>query len=105
MSSVTTNDGVIQAWREGASACNHRSSLTSVVTVDGYTELFSYNLKIGSRTPAGVLVLADYTAPANGFKSMTTSQHVCLAKHTAGKCVVMHPLVWEASALSDEVPF
>ena len=105
MSSIKTNDGVLDAWRNGVSACNHRSSLTSVVTTDGYTELFSYNLKIGSRTPAGVLVIANYTAPVNGFKSMTTSQHVCLAKYTTDGAVIMNPLVWESSPLSDRMPF
>jgi hypothetical protein len=99
------NDGVIDAWTKGVSARNHSLSLKSVAWDDGYTDLYSYDLKIGSRTPAGVLVLADYTAPAGGFRSMTTSQHVCLAKHTASSPVIMNPLVWESSPLSDEVPF
>ena len=100
-----TNDGVLDAWRNGVSARNHTKSLRSVAFDDGYTDLYSYELKIGSRTPAGVCVLADYTSAANGFRSMTTSQHVCLAKHTTQSAVIMNPLVWESSALSDEVPF
>ena len=100
-----SNDGVLDAWRSGISARNHKLSLKSVAWSDGYTDLYSYDLKIGSRTPAGVLVIADYTAPANGFRSMTTSQHVCLAKYTTNSPVVMNPLVWESSPLSDEIPF
>ena len=105
MKRVSTTDSVLDAWRNGVSACNHKGTLTSVAGVDGYTDLFSYDLKIGSRTPAGVLVLADYTAPANGFRSMTTSQHVCLAKYTTDNPIIMNPLVWESSPLSDEIPF
>ncbi len=101
-----TNDSVLQAWKDGVSARNHNLSLKSVAYDDGFTDLYSYELKIGSRTPAGVLVLANYTAPAGGFKSMTTSQHVCLAKDTTGEgLVMMNPLVWESSPLSDELPF
>ncbi len=100
-----SNDAVLDAWRNGVSARNHKRTLKSVAFDDGYTDLYSYELKIGSRTPAGVCVLADYTAPAKGFKSMTTSQHVCLAKHTTQSAVIMNPLVWESSALSDEIPF
>ena len=82
MKRVTTNDGVLDAWRRGVSACNHKRTLTSVPQPGGYCDLFSYDLKIGSRTPSGKLVLANYTAPVGGFKSMTTSQHVCLARYT-----------------------
>ena len=100
-----TNDGVLDAWRNGVSARTHTKSLRSVAFDDGYTDLYSYELKSGARTPAGVGVLADYTAPAKGFRSMTTSQHVCLAKHTTQSAVIMNPLVWESSALSNEIPF
>ena len=103
--SPQNNDGVLDAWRNGVSARNHKRTLRSVAFEDGYTDLYSYELKIGSRTPAGVCVLADYTAPAKGFRSMTTSQHVCLAKYTTQSAVIMNPLVWESSALSNEIPF
>lgn len=103
---VTTNDGVLNAWRNGLSACNHKETLTSRAQPDGYCDLFSYDLKIGSRTPSGNLVLANYTAPVGGFKSMTTSQHVCLARDTTHENLeLMNPLVWESSALSDRMPF
>ena len=49
-------------------------------------------------------VLGDYTAPGGGFYSMTTSQHVGLARRHAD--LVMHPKVWEVSPMSkDESPF
>ena len=102
-----TNDAVIAKWMDGVSARNHKRTLKSVAYDDGYTELYSYSLKIGARTPTGSLVVADFTAPAGGFHSMTTSQHVNLAKTHACRegGIVMHPLVWESSALSDEIPF
>jgi hypothetical protein len=99
------NDGVIKAWQNGLSARNGRRSLTSVSYPNGRAELFSYELKIGERTPAGVMVIADFTAPAKGFHSMTTSCHVNLAKHKTGNPVIMHPLVWEYSPMSESKPF
>ena len=100
-----TNAKVIEAWQRGVSARNHRYSLSSVSYPDGRAELFSYDLKIGERTPAGVMVIADFTAPAKGFRSMTTSCHVGLAKHKTGNPVIMHPKVWECSPLSETKPF
>ena len=102
-----TNDAVIAKWMDGVSARNHNRTLKSVAYDDGYTELYSYDLKIGSRTPTGSLVIADFTAPADGFRSMTTSCHVNLTKVHACRegAIVMHPLVWESSALSDRLPF
>tara|TARA_B100000575_G_C23005956_1_gene579580 strand:- start:532 stop:858 length:327 start_codon:yes stop_codon:yes gene_type:complete len=99
------NDGVIKAWQNGLSARNHRRSLTSVSYPNGSAELYSYNLKIGERTSAGVMVIADFTAPANGFHSMTTSCHVNLAKYQTGNPVIMNPLVWECSPMSERKPF
>ena len=99
------NAGVIKAWQNGLSARNHKYTLTSVSHFNGRAELFSYNLKIGERTPAGVMVIADFTAPANGFHSMTTSCHVNLAKYQTGNPVIMNPLVWECSPLSERKPF
>ena len=95
----TNNDGVIKAWQNGVSARNHRYSLSSVSYPNGSAELFSYDLKIGERTPAGVY------APAKGFHSMTTSCHVNLAKYTTGNPVIMNPLVWECSPMSESKPF
>ena len=100
--SPRTNNKVIAAWQRGESARNHRYSLTSISQPNGRTELFSYELKIGERTPAGVMVIADFTAPAKGFRSMTTSKHVNLAKYKTGNPVIMHPKVWECSPMSTE---
>ena len=99
------NDGVIKAWQNGVSARNHRHSLISISFPNGSAELFSYNLKIGEGTPAGVFVIADFTAPAKGFHSMTTSCHVNLAKYQTGSAVIMNPLVWECSPMSESKPF
>ena len=99
------NDGVIKAWQNGLSARNGKYSLSSVSYPNGRAELYSYDLKIGERTPAGVMVIADFTAPAKGFRSMTTSCHVGLAKHKTGNPVIMNPLVWECSPLSESKPF
>tara|TARA_R110002110_G_scaffold144858_1_gene334187 strand:- start:285 stop:620 length:336 start_codon:yes stop_codon:yes gene_type:complete len=99
------NEKVIKAWQTGVSARNHRHSLTCISHPTGRTELFSYDLKIGERTPAGVMVIADFTAPAKGFHSMTTSCHVNLAKTQTGNPVIMHPRVWECSPMSESKPF
>jgi len=99
------NYKVIKAWQNGVSARNHKRTLTSVSYPNGSAELFSYDLKIGERTPAGVMVIADFTAPAKGFRSMTTSCHVNLAKYRTANPVIMHPLVWECSPMSESKPF
>ena len=103
--SPRTNDKVIKAWQDGVSARNHRHSLTCISQPSGRAELFSYDLKIGERTAAGVIVIADFTAPAKGFHSMTTSKHVNLAKYRTGNPVIMHPRVWECSPMSERKPF
>ena len=99
------NDRVIHAWVHGLSARNGRRSLRSVSYPDGRAELFSYDLKIGERTRAGATVIADFTAGADGFRSMTTSCHVGLAKREADSPVIMHPKVWATSPMSDRKPF
>ena len=101
------NDGVITKWMNGVSARNHKRTLTSVSYPNGSAELFSYGLKIGERTAAGAMVIADFTAPANGFRSMTTSCHVNLTKvHAVSEgAIIMHPRVWECSPMSESKPF
>ena len=99
------NDGVITKWMNGVSARNHKRTLTSVSYPNGSAELFSYGLKIGERTAAGAMVIADFTAPADGFRSQTTSCHVNLAKYKTGNPVIMNPLVWECSPMSERKPF
>jgi len=102
-----TNDNVIRAWQKGQSARNHRHSLTSIAHPSGRTELFSYDLKIGERMSTGAMIIVDFTAPAKGFHSMTTSCHVNLAKCHAVRegAIIMHPKVWECSPLSEDKPF
>ena len=96
-----TNDRVIEAWQRGECAINHRGTLKCYS--DG--TLYSYHLHIGRRTPAGVCIVGDYTAPGGGFHSVTTSCHVGRAKRVQG-VTVMHPLVWADSPLSnEEIPF
>ncbi len=95
---VVVNNMVIALWAEGREARNHKNTLKAI---DG--DLYSYNVKIGSRTEGGQCVVADYTASGR-FLSQTTSCHVGQAKRHAD--MVMHPLVWEVSPLSkEEVPF
>lgn len=101
---AVTNQTVIELWKRGEQATNHRRSLYSMQ--DG--SLYSYGLKIGTRTRTGTAIVADYTAPAGQYRSQTTSQHVNLAKRAGGSTTVMHPKVWEASNFlnpQEEVPF
>ena len=98
------NERVIELWKRGEQATNHRRSLYSMQ--DG--SLYSYGLKIGTRSTSGTAIVADFTAPAGQFRSQTTSQHVNLAKRVGGPAMVMHPKVWEASSFlgcQEEVPF
>ena len=99
------NHIVIEKWKRGQPALNHRKSLASVFRPDGSAELYSYDLKIGHRTAGGACIVANYTAPGGDFKSMTTSQHVNLAKKVGSYPVVMHPLVWCESPLCEMKPF
>ena len=102
--SPRTNDKVIEAWQKGVSARNHKYTLTSVAHEDGRSELYSCDLKIAERTNTGVMVIADFTAPAKAFRSMTTSCHVNLAKYKTGNPVIMHPKVWE-TIVNEDKPF
>ena len=86
------NSNVVRLWAAGQPATNHKKTLYSLE--DG--SLWSYDLKIGQRTPAGVCVVADFMAPY--FRSQTTSCHVARAKRYAD--MVMNPLVWEHSPMS-----
>ena len=95
------NHIVIQKWKAGEEAENHRGSLSSITWADGSAELWSYELKIGHRTQSGACVLADFTARTGNFKSVTTSTHVNLAKKVDDRPLVMHPLVWRESPVSN----
>ena len=68
------NIEVVKYWAAG------RAAKSGNLSTDG-TRLWSYRLCIGRRTRQGVTRLQDHTAGgAAGFVSMTTSQHVNLAK-------------------------
>ncbi len=98
------NEAVIKSWTAGEKAVNHKNTLMSMPRPDGCVELFSYNLKIGHRTPTGVCIVGDFTAATGSFCSMTTSCHVNKAKAVAA--MVMHPKVWDVSPASDlDLPF
>jgi hypothetical protein len=98
---IVTNDMVITLWTEGREARNHTNTLKAIAG-----DLYSYNLMIGRRTEGGQCIVVDKTAKGGCFHSQTTSCHIGQAKRAAD--MVMHPLVWEASPLSndgDRAPF
>jgi len=84
----TNNNGVIRSWTQGEPARNSRQTLTT----DG-VRLFSYALCIGVRSETGTAIVGDYTAPAGGYHSQTTSCHVGRAKAQADD--VWHPLLFK----------
>tara|TARA_R100000008_G_C3564625_1_gene158379 strand:+ start:482 stop:784 length:303 start_codon:yes stop_codon:yes gene_type:complete len=88
--SKTTNIEVVKAWSNSSTwGQGVLKSHTENLTTDGQN-LFSYGLRIGV-TLGGQKIAIDYTAPANSFRSMTTSNHVGKAKRYAD--VSMHPMV------------
>ena len=68
------------AWRSNQAARNHKNTFHT----DG-KKLYSYSLCIGDTCEStGKKILKDYTAKGHwGFRSMTTSQHVGLARMAA----------------------
>ena len=101
---VTTNKNLIQGWIDGEPRIRNLKQTLNVYS-DG--SLYSYNLKIGQRTNAGICVVSDYTARGGSFHSQTTSTHVGLAKRLVNRAggLVMHPRVWDTSPLSERLPF
>ena len=97
----TDNLNVIEGWKAGKNARNHRGTLWT----DGHV-LWSQHRKIGHRTEAGVCVVADLTLHdlPNNYNTETTLAHIKLAKRFAD--TIFHQLVSECSPLfMDEVPF
>ena len=82
----TTNSEVPKYWMEGRKAKSGNGQFST----DG-NNLFSYNKRIGATTTSGDKVVFDFTAPAGHKVSMTTSQHVGLAKRTSA--TVMSPSI------------
>lgn len=76
------NSDVARSWVRGERAAAGNFS------TDG-TDLFSYNLRIATRSPYGMTVF-DYTA-SGSFISVTTSKHVGLALRAAGKANLAPP--------------
>ena len=96
MSNRLDNDAVISTWLGSREGRSHTGNLTT----DG-KKLYSYALVIGD-TLAGEKIVLDYTASVGQFQSMTTSQHVGLAKRQACSGNIMHPEAYDyIEALSD----
>tara|TARA_B100000900_G_C20377389_1_gene633010 strand:+ start:504 stop:755 length:252 start_codon:yes stop_codon:yes gene_type:complete len=74
------NRSVIDNWKNGEPAMNHRGSFST----DG-KKLWSYELMIGDTcTETNAKVVRDYTASGRwGFQTQTTSCHVGLARVVA----------------------
>ena len=71
------NADIVQAWSKSSVGYKGIMRTTHMSTDGG--NLFSYGLRIGE-TINGAKVVYDYTANSGHFYSMTTSQHVGLAK-------------------------
>jgi len=82
------NIDVIMKWKEGNEALSYNGNLST----DG-TRLYSYQLVIGYRSGSGTTILADYTSPGGSFKSMTTSQHIGIAREHANH--LMNAVIFE----------
>jgi len=70
-----TNYDIVTAWINNKSFSRKHKALST----DG-ANLFSYALKIGYTNEQGKKVAIDYTSSGGWMRSMTTSQHVGLAK-------------------------
>jgi len=96
MSNRLDNNEVVGAWLNGERGSSHTGNLST----DG-RKLFSYALVIGD-TLAGEKIALDYTASVGQFQTMTTSQHVGLAKRRVTNENIMHPEAYGfVEALSD----
>ena len=66
---------------------NQRSARSGRLTTNGVS-LYSYNLEI-ARWIGAELIVFDYTATGNAYRSQTTSQHVGIIKRVVPKNNVM----------------
>jgi len=78
---MASNSDVIYAWNSGRPAAAGNLSTTG-------DDLFSYRLKIGFTSANGEKIVIDYTSGSGHFRSMTTSQHVGLARRIAADHVL-----------------
>ena len=79
---MATKKQVVESWINGQRSSTPNKSLRS----DG-ENLWSYGLRIGYTVKGFLKVVKDYTSPAGKFVSVTTSNHVGLAKQYADKIV------------------
>jgi hypothetical protein len=91
--SRSTNPQVIQSFLKG-----HEASAGALSTSGN--KLYSYNLLIAewASQHTGIIVY-DYTATGQAFRSMTTSQHVGLIKREVGNENIMLPEVAKIAGL------
>ena len=95
------NEQVIEAWKNSTTQTVY--SHTGNLSTDG-TFLHSYALLIGFTADDGSKVLLDYTAPAQCFRSQTTSTHVGIARSVADD--IMHPVAADLAGFTTlDVPF
>ena len=78
---ISTNENVVKAMM------NQRSAQAGRLTTNGVS-LYSYNLEI-ARWIGAELIVFDYTATGNAYRSQTTSQHVGIIKRAVPKNNVM----------------
>jgi len=77
----STNEQVIKAF------FNQERAAAGTLTTNGHS-LYSYGLEIG-RWYGGVPTIFDYTTTGGAFASMTTSQHVGMAKRFSANTNIM----------------
>ena len=99
MPNRTDNRNVARAWANSRQAESHTRHLRT----DG-TFLHSYSLMIGFTADDGSKVLLNYTAPAQCFRSQTTSTHVGVARVYADD--IMHPKAADLAGFTTlDIPF
>ena len=92
----TTNEKVIEAFFDYREAQSWTGSLSTFGN-----KLYSYKLEIARTDDDGGFVIFDWTAPAGGFASNTTSQHVGMTKRQAPSKVttIMRPAAAKVAGL------
>jgi len=90
------NIDIITEWISNRPYSKRHKALST----DG-ANLFSYSLKIGYTNEQGKKVAIDYTSTGGYMRSMTTSQHVGLAK---GKCDLIRNPCLEDDTAPIEIP-
>jgi len=78
---ISTNENVVNAMM------NQRSARAGNLSTNGVS-LYSYNLEV-ARWIGTELIVFDYTATGNAYRSRTTSQHVGIIKRAVSKNNVM----------------